>query len=62
MKAMHILLSWLVLFFSAAALQAQSTSDSTGKPKEKKFQATAPPTRPFGKEALDHPKAQPSDG
>ena len=52
MKANYIPLLWLVLFLSAPDLQAQSTSDSTGKPKEKKFQATAPPTRPFGKEAF----------
>jgi L-ascorbate metabolism protein UlaG (beta-lactamase superfamily) len=52
MKAnLTILLFAAVLPFTAR-LQAQSATDSTGTKKEKKYQATAPPTRPFGKEAF----------
>jgi hypothetical protein len=33
-------------------VQAQSITDSTATKKEKKYQATAPSTQPFGKEAF----------
>jgi L-ascorbate metabolism protein UlaG (beta-lactamase superfamily) len=36
----------------ASCVQAQSVTDSAGPRKEKKYQATAPRTQPFGKEAF----------
>jgi len=52
MKAKLLALSFLVIFILTINVQAQSTSDSTGKKTEKKYQAKAPPTKPFGAEAF----------
>jgi L-ascorbate metabolism protein UlaG (beta-lactamase superfamily) len=57
MKTSHIVLLLSTIIFSAISLKAQSTSDSTGKTKAKKYQATAPPTQPFGKEAFQPSKS-----
>lgn len=45
------------LFLVTSRVQAQSSTDSAAARKEKKYQATAPKTQPFGKEAF-----QPSNG
>ena len=57
MKLSHAILLLFAFLISNAALQAQSTSDSTGKTKVQKYQATAPPTQPFGKEAFQPSKS-----
>jgi len=51
MKAYYIVSLLLAILVFSEKVQAQSTNDSTGK-KEKKYQAKAPPTEPFGKEAF----------
>src|SRR6476660_6918665 len=52
MKANLTVLSLAAIFLFTYGVQAQSTTDSTGAKKVKKYQATAPPTQPFGKEAF----------
>jgi len=52
MKAYHIILLLSTILIFSNHVQAQSTTDSTGIKKEKQYQATAPPTQPFGKEAF----------
>jgi L-ascorbate metabolism protein UlaG (beta-lactamase superfamily) len=52
MKANPTVLLWSAILLFSFGVQAQSTTDSTGTKKEKKYQATAPPTQPFGKEAF----------
>lgn len=52
MKANLTILALASLLFSTSDVQAQSTADSTGAKKVKKYQAIAPPTQPFGKEAF----------
>src|SRR5438128_4270899 len=56
-KAKKHLLSIFPMFILAISVQAQSTADTATKNAGKKYQATAPPTQPFGKEAF-----QPSKG
>src|SRR6266487_4409493 len=50
MKKKQYFLSLFAFLIFAIGLQAQSTNDSTGTPK--KYQAKAPPTKIFGKEAF----------
>lgn len=50
-KAYYIVSLLLAIFVFSEKMHAQSTADSTEK-KEKKYQAKAPPTQPFGKEAF----------
>jgi len=50
MKKKQYFLSLFAFLIFAIGLQAQSTNDSTGTPK--KYQAKAPPTKMFGKEAF----------
>ena len=52
MKANSIVLPLLAILIFTNSVHAQSTADTTGKTKAKKYQATAPPTQPFGKEAF----------
>ena len=52
MKANPTVLLWSAILLFSFGVQAQSTTDSTGTKKEKKYQATAPSTQPFGKEAF----------
>src|SRR5690349_15630782 len=52
MKANLTTLALAALLLFTSDVQAQSTTDSTGAKKVKKYQATAPPTQPFGKEAF----------
>src|SRR4051812_3310221 len=52
MKANHTVLWLLAIIIFSTGLQAQSTTDSTGTRSEKKFQAKAPQTQPFGAEAF----------
>jgi L-ascorbate metabolism protein UlaG (beta-lactamase superfamily) len=52
MKANLTTLVLVVVLLFTSRLQAQSTTDSTRAKKEKKYQATAPPTQRFGKEAF----------
>lgn len=51
MKANLTILSLAAFFLFTYGVQAQSATD-TGAKKVKKYQATAPPTQPFGKEAF----------
>jgi len=51
MKTKQIFLFFYALLF-VASLEAQSTTDSSQAKKEKKYQAIAPPTQSFGKEAF----------
>src|SRR4051794_7471196 len=53
MKANSIILPLLAILIFTSSVHAQSTADTTGKKGAKKYQATAPPTQPFGKEAFD---------
>ena len=53
MKKKQYFLSLFAFLIFAIGLQAQSTNDSTGTPK--KYQAKAPPTKMFGKEAFTSP-------
>src|SRR4051794_9641517 len=53
MKAKHLVLLLLAILIFTINVQAQSASDSTGKKAAKKYQAKAPPTQPFGKEAFE---------
>jgi L-ascorbate metabolism protein UlaG (beta-lactamase superfamily) len=57
MKANLRLLLLSAIVFSTSALTAQSTSDSAGTKKGKKYQATAPATQPFSKEAFGSSKS-----
>src|SRR5689334_21703628 len=50
-KAYYIVSLLVAILVFSENVQPQSTADSTGK-KEKKYQAKAPPTQPFGKEAF----------
>lgn len=52
MKAKHLVVLLLASLAFSNNLGAQSTSDSIGKKTEKKYQAKAPPTQPFGAEAF----------
>ncbi len=52
MKANSIVLPLLTILIFTNSVHAQSTADTTGKTKAKKYQATAPPTQPFGAEAF----------
>lgn len=49
---MKFLLSIFTLFMLTIRVQAQSTSDSVTKKSDKKYQAKAPKTQPFGAEAF----------
>ena len=51
MKTNYTIL-FLTAFVLSTFLQAQSTTDSTAAKNKKKYQAIAPPTQPFGKEAF----------
>ncbi|MFL5742496.1 MAG: MBL fold metallo-hydrolase [Flavisolibacter sp.] len=52
MNAKHIFTTLAAVLLLAFSVKAQSGSDSLTARKEKKYQATAPPTQPFGKEAF----------
>jgi L-ascorbate metabolism protein UlaG (beta-lactamase superfamily) len=52
MKARRHLITLLVVLISANHLKAQSATDIASKKREKKYQATAPVTQPFGAEAF----------
>ena len=52
MKSKFLITASLILIVGAGEMQAQSTSDTTKKVKEKKYQAKAPKTQPFGVEAF----------
>jgi L-ascorbate metabolism protein UlaG (beta-lactamase superfamily) len=52
MKANLILLALVTICLFNYSVLAQSATDSTGAKKVKKYQATAPLTQPFGKEAF----------
>ncbi|MEJ7677519.1 MAG: hypothetical protein WKG06_06530 [Segetibacter sp.] len=52
MKAKHLVLPLLAVLIFNIKVHAQTTSDSIGKQTAKKYQAKAPPTKPFGKEAF----------
>ena len=51
-KSKKIVLSLLSILIPIISLQAQSTSDNSTKKTEKKYQAKAPKTQPFGAEAF----------
>lgn len=53
MKARQHLVTLLVLLSSANQVMAQSATDIANEKPEKKYQATAPATQPFGAEAFD---------
>jgi L-ascorbate metabolism protein UlaG (beta-lactamase superfamily) len=53
MKAYHVVPLLLAISSFSFHVQGQSAPDSTRTKKEKKYQATAPPTQPFGKEAFE---------
>lgn len=52
MKRHYSILFLSALFIFRSGMQAQSTADSLTEKKEKKYQAKAPPTQPFEKEAF----------
>ena len=52
MQSKKLTLSLLSIVISIIGLQAQSTSDTTTKKTEKKYQAKPPKTQPFGAEAF----------
>ena len=56
MKSNLTILSLVAICLFTDTVQAQSTADSTGAKGMKKYQATAPPTQPFGKEAFQPSK------
>src|SRR6478735_5879232 len=53
MQVKGIALPLLAILIFINSVHAQSTNDTTGKTTVKKYQATAPPTQPFGAEAFD---------
>ena len=52
MNAKCLLTASLIFLIAATKIQAQASSDTTNKTVGKKYQAKAPPTQPFGKEAF----------
>jgi len=52
MKANPTVLLWSGVLLFSFSVKAQSTTDSTGTKKEKKYQPTAPPTQPFERKAF----------
>ena len=52
MKAKFLITASLIFLASAIKVQAQATSDTTKKKTEKKYQAKAPKTQPFGAKAF----------
>lgn len=52
MRTLKIAFSLLLIIVAVTELQAQSTTDSVTKKVVKKYQAKAPKTKPFGKEAF----------
>ena len=52
MNRNYTFLCLLTILLISNGLDAQSTTDNSSQKKEKKYQATAPPTQPFGKEAF----------
>src|SRR5688500_18264497 len=52
MKTKYLIITSSIFLGSTVEVQAQSTTDTTKKQTQKKYQAKAPKTRPFGAEAF----------
>jgi hypothetical protein len=52
MKLKHLIPALLVIAVSTISVNVQSEADTTSKNTERKYQAKAPKTQPFGKEAF----------